>query len=103
MEHFSTCPSAQSTFFDSNPEYATLVFAAQDARTALCMALSGKLDALLAHEGGIEYERYGRPSNEEMLASYLFSLQRVWTYEEEHREEAQRCQALFGIETCVEA
>lgn len=96
-------PTAQQTFFDSNPEYATLVYAAQDARAALGMALSGELDALLAHEGGIAYERYGRPSDEEMLASYLSSLQRVWAYEEEHREEARRCRALFGSETCVEA
>ena len=44
-------PTAQHTFFDSNPEYATLIYAAQDARAALGMALSGELDALLAHEG----------------------------------------------------
>lgn len=67
------------------------------------MALSGELDALLAHEGGVEYERYGRPSDEEMLATYLSSLQRVWAYEEEHREEVRRCRDLFGSETCVEA
>lgn len=93
----------QSTFFDTNPEYATLVYTAQDMRTALGMALSGELDALLAHEGGIEYERFGRPSDEELLALYLSSLQRVWAYEEEHREETLRCQVLFGAETCVEA
>ena len=95
-------PTAQHTFFDSNPEYATLIYAAQDARVALGMALSGELDALLAHEGGVEYERYGRPSDEEMLATYLSSLQRVWAYEEEHREEVRRCQDLFGSKTCVE-
>ena len=38
-------PTAQHTFFDSNPEYATLIYAAQDARAALGMALSGELDA----------------------------------------------------------
>ena len=96
-------PTAQQTFFDSNPEYATLVYAAQDARAALGMARSGEPGAQRAHEGRRPGERYGRPSDEEMLASYLSSLQRVWAYEEEHREEALRCRALFGSETCVEA
>lgn len=94
--------SARPTFFDANPEYATLVFAAQDARAALCLAHSGELDALLEHEGGIDYQRYGRPSNETLLTWYLCALQRVWEYEEEHPEEARRCRELFGAETRVD-
>ena len=58
----------QPTFFEANPTYATLVFAAQDARERLVEALSGELDRRLKLEGDPEYERNGRPSNDEYLA-----------------------------------
>ena len=95
-------PEAHPTFYETNPEYATLVFSVQDAREALVRALSGALDEQLEREGDPHYERYGRPSNEEFLSGYLRALQRVWAYEEEHPTEVRRCKELFGAETSLE-
>lgn len=84
------------TFFEESPEYATLVFAAQDARERLMEALSGELDRRLRLEGDPEYERYGRPSNDECLAAYVHALWRVREYEDEHPDEARTCAERFG-------
>ena len=92
----------QPTFFEANPRYATLVFAAQDARERLVEALSGELDRRLTLEGDPEYERYGRPSNDEYLADYVHALWRVREYENEHPDEARACAERFGAVARVE-
>lgn len=94
--------NAQPSFYESNPEYATLIFTAQDARKELIRALTGELDKSLEREGDPDYERYGRPSDEVYLSGYLCALQRVWSYEEEHPDEARRCKALFSSEMGLE-
>lgn len=94
--HPKTYSELAARFYREHPVYYSLLATVQDAYERLVRAHSGALDLELERQMGPDYELYGRQSDEHYIEYYLKSLQSLWEYEEEHRDEVRRCKEEFG-------
>lgn len=101
--HPETYSELAARFYREHPVYYSLLATVQDAYERLVRAHSGALDLELERQMGPDYELYGRQGDEHYIVCYLKSLQGLWEYEEEHRDEVRRCKEEFGALASIAA